>query len=254
MDAVSIVLPKLLFGFLITGLPLAYGTIAAAYYLRSGARSAYLQHLVSSIVAGAVTLALLWSSFFGDNLSKSSTAALILAVAPMYAVTAQGIVYGIAAFLLKKSPPGRTVSLFPRLALLIPLLMVGALLFGLFSMSVKGIDSDFAEQSSDPATLQRLLQDSKTGKADSFGIPFNLAQNPNAPPEMLAELATSEHATVRAHVARNPRTAAHVVESLRHDCASFVRKNVVQRLGAGTAVEPPPAPTGVCPKHWRQSE
>lgn len=250
MEAVMIVLPTLLFSSIIA-IPSAIGLIAAVLRLRAGARAAYLQHLAASLAAGGVTLAMLWSSLFGDSLSKSSTAALILVVAPVYAAIAQGLVYFAVGALLRKAAPGRAISLPARLALLLPLLMLAVLAFGLFRMSAKGNDSDFAEKASDTATLQRLLEKSRTGEGDAFAIPFNLAQNPNAPPDMLTALATSEYATVRARVASNPATPPAVVELLRYDCASFVRESVVERLGASNALQPPPAPTGVCPKHWK---
>lgn len=138
-----------------------------------------------------------------------------------------------------------------RIALLVPVLMLAILLAGLVNLSARGNDSKLAQRGSNPKTLQRLLEQSRSGQADAFSIPFNLAQNSNAPPGMLTELAKHEAATVRAFVASNPGTPEHVVESLPYDCAPFVRKNVVERLGPGNAAQPAPAPTGVCPKHWR---
>lgn len=250
MEAFLIALPGLLFSTIIT-LPLALGIIGAVRHWRAGARAKYLQNLAGSIAAGAVMLALLWSSLFGDSLSKSSTAAIILAVAPVYAAAAQGLFYFITMAMLGKSPAPRPISLFARATLVLPLLMMGALMAGLVKISANGNESEVAAKGWNPATLQRLLDQSRTGQADSFAIPFNLAQNPKAPPAMLSELAKSEHATVRAHVARNPGTPLPVVESLRYDCASFVRKDVVERLGPNDLSQPTPAPTGVCPKHWK---
>lgn len=251
MEAFLIALPGLLFSLIIT-LPLALGTFAVVRHLRAGARSKYLQNLAGSIAAGAVMLPMLWSSLFGDSLSKSSTAALILAVAPMYGAVAQAIAYFVTAAILRKSPPRQPVSFLARVPMLVPLAMLAVMLSGLVKISMDGNDSDVAEKASNPHTLQQLLDKSRTGQADEFAIPFNLAQNPNAPAGMLTELAMSEHATVRAHVARNPNTPPPVVETLRYDCANFVRKIVVDRLGPRDAIEPPPARTGFCPKHWKQ--
>jgi hypothetical protein len=251
MEAFLIALPGLLFSLIIT-LPLALGTFAVVRHLRAGSRSKYLQNLAGSIAAGAVMLLLLWSSLFGDSLSKSSTAALILAIAPMYGAVAQGIAYFATMAILRKSPAQQPVSFLARVPMLVPVLMLAVLVAGLVKISMDGNDSDVAQKASNPQTLQLLLEKSRTGQADDFAIPFNLAQNPNAPAGMLTELATSEHATIRAHVASNPNTPDPVVETLRYDCASFVRKEVVARLGPKNAIEPPPALTGFCPKHWKK--
>jgi hypothetical protein len=251
MDAVLVALPALLFSSL-SALPVALGIIAAVRHLRAGSRPAYLRHLGASIAAGAVALALLWSSLFGDNLSSSSTAALIFAVVPFYAAIAQGIVYGIAAAVFRKSATPRAISLLARVALLIPLLLLSLLMFGLVKSAAKGSDSAVAGRGSDSEALHRLYEKSRTGEADSFAIPLNLAQNPDAPPELLSKMATHDHPAVRAQVARNPGTPQHVVAALRYDCASFVRKIVVERLGPVLAPQAPPAPTGVCAlERWR---
>ena len=251
MDAVFVALPELLFSS-ISALPLALGTIAAVRHLRAGSRSAYFRHLAASMAAGAVALALLWSSLFGDNLSKSSTAGLIFAVAPIYAALAQGVVYGLAAALFKKSTAPKAISPAARVALLVPLLMLAVLMFGLVKSTAHGNDSALAERASDPETLQRLFEKSRTGEADAFGVPLFLAQNSDTPPGILRELARHDHPAVRAQVARNPSSPEQVVAALRYDCASFVRKIVVERLGPDNALQPAPAPTGECAQErWR---
>lgn len=251
MDAVMVALPALLFGS-ISALPLALGLIAAVRHLLAGARSAYLHNLFASIAAGGVALALLWSSLFGDNLSKSSTAALIFAVAPIYAALAQGLGYGIASALFRASATPRPISLIARGALLVPLAMLAVFMTGMVATSAQGNDGAIAQRSSDRATLQRLLEKSRSGAPDAFGIALGMAQNPHAPADILTQLAQHAHPTVRAQVARNPSTPQQVVAALRYDCASFVRKVVVERLGPDQASEPPPAPTGQCAlQRWR---
>jgi hypothetical protein len=245
MDALIVALPQLLFGSL-SALPLAIGIIAAIRQLREGSRAGFVQHLCASTAGGAVALALLWSSLFGDSLSKSSTAGLIFAVAPVYAAVAQGVVHAILGWLFKKAASPRTVSPFAWPALLLPLLMLAVLMFGLVKTSTQGNESGIAQRSSDQATLQRLLEQSRTGAVDAFAVPFNLAQNHNASPEMLVELAKHDNPSVRGQVARNPRTPQATVVALRNDCAKFVRNIAEERLGPNVAAEPASERSGVC--------
>lgn len=251
MDAISVALPIFLFSSL-SALPLALGALFAIRHLRAGSRSAYYKNLAASIGAGAAALTLLWSSMFGDNLSRSSTAGLIFAVAPFYAAIVQGIVYGIAAAIFRKSAIPRAIPAVARLAVVVPLLMLAVLLSGLVKTSFEGNESAIAERTSDARKMHQMLAKSRTGELDTFSIPMHLAQNPNAPADLLSELASHEHAVVRAHVASHPNTPVHIVAALRYDCASFVRKAVVERLGPASAPEPAPAPTGFCAQErWR---
>lgn len=177
MDTLLIALPGFLLSS-ISALPLALGTLAAACYLRAGARPAYLRNLAGSIAAGVVVLLLLWGSLFGNDLSGSSTAGLIFLFAPIYAAAAQGIVYGISAAVVRKSPTLEEISLPARRALLAPVVMLAVLLFGLLKTSVGGNDLAVAERASNPDTLHRLFEDSRTGKADSFGVPLFPSSEP----------------------------------------------------------------------------
>ena len=239
MDDFLIALPGFLFSS-ISALPLALGTLAAAIHLRAGVRPAYLRNLAGSIAAGVVVLLLLWGSLFGSDLSSSSTAGLIFLFAPIYAAAAQGIVYAISAAVVRLSQTSETISLPARKALLAPLVMLVVLLFGLLKTSVEGNDLAVAERSSNPATLHRLFNDSRAGKADSFGVPLFLAQNPNVPPDILVELAKHEHTAVRAQVAQNPQTPEEVVASLRHESASVVRNLAATRLEPNKALQATP--------------
>lgn len=245
MDAISAALPLLLFSSL-SALPLALGSFFAVRHLRAGSPSAYYQHLGASIGAGAVALALLCSSMFGDNLSRSSTAGLIFAVAPFYAAIVQGMVYAIGAAVFRKSAIPKPIPAAARLAVLFPLLMLAVLLFGLAKTSIHGNESTIAERTAAPRTMRQLLDKSRTGELDSFSIALHLAQNPHAPAALLSELASYEHAVVRAHVAHNPNTPAQVMAILRDDCEAYVRKIVVERLGPGNPLAAAPAPTGTC--------
>ncbi|HEU4777920.1 MAG TPA: hypothetical protein VFS95_13955 [Telluria sp.] len=251
MDAVLVALPKLLFCS-ISALPLLIGVIAARRHLRAGAGTAYFLHLFAAVAGGAVALALLWSSLFGDNLSKSSTAALILAIAPVYAAAAQGLVFAIGTVIIKKSSTPRAIGPIARAALLIPALMLAVLMFGLVNIAFEGNESEIAERSANLTTLRELYGKSRSGELDAFSIPLHLAQNPAAPADILNALASHDHPTVRANVASNRNTPLPVVAALRYDCAGFVRKVVAQRLGPDTSGQPAPAPTGHCAlARWR---
>lgn len=224
------------FAFLsITALPLGLGTLAAVRHLRASAWNAYLLNLAASISAGAATLFLLWGSFFGDDLSSSSTASLAFVIAPIYAAIAQGIVYGVAKFVLRNRLMDKEVSEPVRKALLLPVLMLLVLLFGILKISTENNDLSVAERSTNSQTLHRLLDDSLTGKADSFGVPLMLAQNRNAPPEILAELAKHKDTAIRAQVALNPQTPLDVVVCMRFDGSSMVRELASKRLASSPA-------------------
>lgn len=251
MENLLIALPGLLFSS-ITALPLLIGTVAAVRHVRAGRRAAYFSHLLASIAGGAVALALLWSSLFGDSLSKSSTGGLIFAIAPVYAAVAQGVIFFLAMAIFKNAMAPGPVSPLARLPLLLPLLMLAVLMLGLIQLAADGNDSQLAQRASNPKTLQQLYEKSRAGGADAFAVPFNLAQNPNAPPEMLSELARHDHPSVRSRVASNPRTPQAVVAALRNDCAKFVRKVAVDRLGPDQALLPTTEHTGTCAlERWR---
>jgi hypothetical protein len=251
MDAVFYVLPQLLFSAL-SALPLVLGMIAAVRHLRAGSRSAYLQNLFASIAGGTVALALLWSSLFGDSLSKSSTAGLIFAVAPVYAGVAQGIVHAVAGAFLKRLRSPVAISSFARVPLLFPLGLLAVLMFGIVNTLSYETDSDVARRTSDPKALRRFYEQSRSGQMDAFRVPLTLAHNPVTPVDILIELAKHEHPAVRLEVARNPRTPQEVVAALRDDCSSYVRAMGVERLGPSSAPLPADQRSGGCAyEKWR---
>lgn len=241
MDYVWVGLQKFLF-VSVSVLPLGLGTLAAARHLRARAGKLFLCNLVAGMAAGAVTLVLLWGSLFGDDLSSSSTASLAFLFAPIYAAVAQGIVYGVARVVLRNRPPTGEVSAPLRKALLLPVLMLLVLLFGVLKISTQDNDLSVAERSANPQTLHRLLDESRSGQADAFGVPLMMAQNRNAPPEILAELAKHKDTAVRAQVAQNPQTPWDVVRCMRFDSSSMVRELASKRLAAGQAAQQPQQP------------
>ena len=252
MEHVLLVLLQLLFmGFVV--LPLLIGIVAAVRCLRAGSTGGFVKHLCGSIAAGAVMLGLLWSSLFGDNLSKSSTAGLIFAVAPFYGAAAQAVVYGILSLFLKTpARPGKTPSL-AWIALLIPASMLATVMAGMFNTAqFKEPDYDVAARTSEPATIARLMAKTRIEGQEAFMIAIRLAGNAATPPGMLSELAQDDHPAVRYYVVKNPRTPLEVVAPLHYDCSSVVRKAVVERLGPNNSFAPAPAPTGKCEyDKWR---
>lgn len=236
MEAFLIALPGFLFSS-ISALPLALGTLAAGRHLRAGTRLAYLRNLNGSIAAGGVALLLLWGSLFGDDLSSSSTAALIFLFVPIYAAAAQGIVYCITTVAVRNSAPTEDLSPTTRRAFLLPLAMLGILMFGLITNSMGSNDMTVAERSSDPTTLRGLFDDSRSGKADPFSVPLFLTQNPNTPTDILVELAKHGHPAIRAQVVQHVNTPEQVVEGMRNDCAGVIRRLVEERLGPNKALQ-----------------
>lgn len=218
-------------------LPLGLGTLAAVRHLRARAEKLFLCNLAAGIAAGAVTLVLLWGSLFGDDLSSSSTASLAFLFAPIYAAVAQGIVYSMARVVFRNRPATGEVSAPLRQALLLPVLMLLVLLLGVLKISTQNNDLSVAERSANPETLYRLLDESRSGQADAFGVPLMLAQNLNAPPEILAELAKHKDTAIRAQVAQNPQTPWDVLRCMRFDSSSMVRELASKRLAASQAAQ-----------------
>jgi hypothetical protein len=242
------------FGFMgFVVLPLAIGIVCAVRHLRAGSRAGFARHLGGSIAAGAVMLGLLWSSFFGDNLSKSSTAGLIFAVAPFYAAFAHVLVYGLVSHFFKRASAPKALSPLAWIPMLAPLSMLAIVLSGLIEIAQwKEPDYEVARRTTDAETMQRLMAQTRIKGQDGFMIAIRLAMNPAATPAMLTELVKHEHPAVRDTVASNPHTPLEVVAPLHYDCSSIVRRTVAERLGPAISFGPAPAFTGSCKyKNWR---
>jgi len=230
MESLLIILPGVLLDAA-SALPLSIGLLAAAHHKQNGSRALYLRNLNGSIAAGAVSLFLLWGSLFGDDLSSSSTAALIFLFAPIYSAAAQVVVYGVSALVIRRSKSPEAISPVSRRAMLAPLGMLGVLVFGIFMTSVEGSDLAIAHRASNPDTLEKLFEDSRSDGTVSAGVSLFLAQNPNTPPGILSDLAKHHEPAVRVHVVQHPSTPKEVIAGMRNDCSSFVRGAVEQRLG-----------------------
>ena len=163
------------------------------------------------------------SSLFGEALSSSSTASLVFLFAPIYAAIAQGIIYGVSKWYIDTSDVTRKISSIDKSLLFMPLIFLLILSIGIVKMSYEGIDSNVAQKATHPDTLNRLYTKSLNGEVDSFRVPFNLAQNPKTPTEILRSLSTYEHPAIRAQVARNTSTPIEVVTNLKDDTCLAVR-------------------------------
>jgi hypothetical protein len=161
------------------------------------------------------------------------------------AAAAAGVAAWLGAGLFMQLLTAGVIATLGTLALR-HLSMLAVLMIGLLKTSTEGNDLAVAERASNPDTLHRLFEQSRTGEADSFGVPLFLAQNPNTPPEILAKLAKHNHPAVRVHVAQHPMTPQEVVAGLSNDCASFVREAVEKRLGPNKALQQARTPSGVC--------
>jgi hypothetical protein len=236
IEFTEILLPGLILKSIST-LPLALGTAGAMRHLRAERRRPYIRNLSGAIAAGVVTLGLLWSSLFGDNLSRSSTAGLIFLFAPIYSAVALLVGYLIGVVLNRTSNPSNkdretnpAIPSHERKLFWIPVLILATIMFGITRYSILNNDLGVAERASRPETLRYVLEKTLLGNADTFGVPLFLAQNPNAPPDILERLSRSMEPQVRAFVASNPKTPMSVVATLREDCADFVRKAARERM------------------------
>lgn len=184
-----------------------------------------------------MALGLLWGSLFGTDLSKSSTAGLIFLFVPIYSGIALAGGYGLGALAYRRlidlaGTAEQKVSISPstRRFVLVPVAMLGVLMFGIVKYSVQHNDMAVAERASSPETLHWVYDKVQRGEADPFSIPLFLAQNPNAPADILEKLSRHDHPSVRIFVATNRNTDLGVVASLKNDCSDHIRKAVEERL------------------------
>ena len=214
------------------------------HHLRAERRRPYIRNLSGAIAAGVVTLGLLWSSLFADNLSRSSTAGLIFLFAPIYSAVALlggyliGVVLNRASSRSNKDREANpAIPSHQRRLVWIPVLILATIMFGITRYSILNNDLSVAERASRPETLRYVLEKTLAGNADTFGVPLFLAQNPNAPVDVLEKLSKSAEPQIRAFVVTNPKTPLSVVASLREDCADYVRKAARERLKDASGFE-----------------
>src|SRR2546423_15060239 len=119
----------------IAAVPLAVGTIMAAFRLRKREAGPYVRNLWGSTAAGLVVLALLFSYLFGKDLSRSSTAGLVFLFAPIYSAIALGIGYGMVAFVYRMTAKDasadttrRLISISSRRFVWVPIAMLSILM------------------------------------------------------------------------------------------------------------------------------
>jgi len=229
----------------ISALPLAGGTIAAVRHLRARRLSPYIRNLCGSITAGLVTLGLLFGSLFGDDLSRSSTAAVIFVFVPFFAAGALVIGLVIGAALTRTFPvPAESsgspppISAVVRSLVSVPIVMLAITIFGIIRLSIQHNHLVVAEHGTRPETLQYAFDRSVRGDADRPGVLVMLAQNANTPASILEKLGESEFPEVRAWLMKNPHTPIAVVVSLRSDCSPWVREAVEIRLKAKSGSNP----------------
>lgn len=250
LEFIEILLPGLALKAIST-LPLVLALIGAIRHLRTDRKRPYIRNLSGAIAAGVVTLGLLWTSLFSDNLSNSSTAGLIFLFTAIYSAVALLVGYLIGVMVNRASsrPDGNSEANPPipaheRKLVWIPVLIFAIVIFGITRYSILNNNLSVAEKATRPETLRYVFEKTVAGNADTFGVPLFLAQNPNAPADILEELSKSDEPQVRMFVATNPKTPVSIVASLREDCADYVRKAVQERLkdvsGTNTTPQPPP--------------
>jgi hypothetical protein len=247
IEFIEILLPGL--GLeLIATLPLVLGTVGAVRHLRAKRKRPYIRNLSAAIAAGVVTLGLLWTSLFGDDLSRSSNAGLIFLFTPIYSAVALLVGYLFGVVINRASSRtdehGEANPPIPspeRKLVWAPVLLLGIVVFGVIRYSVLNNDLSVAERASRPETLRYVFEKALAGNADAFGVPLFLAQNPKAPADLLEKLSKSSEPQVRGFVATNPNTPVSVVAGLRDDCAEHVRKAARERLKDTSVLDTSPS-------------
>lgn len=216
-------LPRLSFTLLSIA-PLIVGVIGVWRKKKRGWALEYNNYIVASILCGLVTLMFLWSSLFGDALSSSSTAGLIFAVVPFYGLIVLLVSLGIGKLVIfgmrireKKGDENPVARKINRVLIYIPSAILAILLAGVVKLDVGGNDVAIAEGSQDPQVLHYLYSKAIHGDADKFAILLFMAQNPNAPTELLEQMAKSEYPQIRVFVASNRNTSEQVRRSLEDD-------------------------------------
>ncbi len=184
IEFIEILLPGLALKLIAT-LPLVLGTVGAIRHLRAERKHPYIRNLCGAIAAGVVTIGLLWTSLFGDALSRSSTAGLIFLFAPIYSAAALLVGYLIGLVINRASsradehgeanPP---IPSSERKLVWAPVLLLGIVVFGVNRYSILNNDLSVAERASRPETLRYIFEKALAGKADAFGVPLFLAQTP----------------------------------------------------------------------------
>jgi len=229
LDFIFVMLPGLLFSS-VSLLPLGWGIFKANIHLQKGERTSYIRTLSGSMVSGLLTVAMLFGSLYGDDLSTSSTAAIIFVVAPVYAAIAYTVGYGLGVLITDKAETSIPISLFNRLLLLIPISILSVLIAGMLNYAIQNNDSNIAYHATHPDTLIQVYNKSLLQGNNSFSIALGLTQNSHTPPQILRELATHEQQAIRIHVAQHASTPIDVLKYLRDDNSSCVSKTAKKRF------------------------
>lgn len=259
VDFIKILLPGL--GLkLIATLPLLLATIGAVRHLLAERKHPYIRNLFGAIAAGVTTLGLLWSLLFGEDLSRSSTAGLVFLFTPIYSTVAFFIGYlmGVVANRAsrreeKDARDNSPMASRARKLVWLPAILLGIVVIGITRNAILNNELSVAGRASRPETLRYLFAKAVAGEADTFGVPLFLAQNPNAPIDLLERLSKSDESQVRGFVVTNPSTPVSVVVGLREDCADNVRRAVRERLKNVSGADPGPQATPKCGSSERRN-
>lgn len=230
IEFIKALLPGLFFSSLSIA-PLIAGVIGAGMRLKQNRVLEYKNYIIASTLCGAVTLAFLWSSLFGDALSSSSTAGLIFAVVPFYALIILLLSLGIGKLVIlgvrkaqqkdSEDVPDKKIS---YTSIYIPSVILLVLFAGILKSSVSGGDSMLAEKSRSADALRYLYDKTMLGGDDEFGVLLFMSQNPSAPPVLLERMAKSEYPQIRVFVASNRNTPEQVRRLLADDENDYVAK------------------------------
>lgn len=234
-EYIVLLLPSLLLMSL-SILPQGVGLILAIVSLRARRPSSYVMHLLASSAAGIVGVYFLRDLVFGSALRSSSTAGLAFIFIPFF--TLGGLLVGYVMAIPVKLTLNLSIlkdqhipSVLKKL-LVLPAGIFMILFLGILNKTISSNDLNVSERAMSSGALHYELAKSKRPGADRFGITLFLAQNVNAPDEILQELSKSPYPQIRAQVANNPRTSISIIQSLQKDSDKDVRDIAEKRLEA----------------------
>lgn len=232
------IIPKVILASL-SVLPLAFGVWGALKRRKGSDQSQYINYLVASILTGTVTLYFLYDSLFGRALESSSTAALVFVVVPFYALIILLVSLGIGKLIIRVISKGMQKDSKHRYSgvinnlIFLPILVIAVLEVGVLKQSITTNDLSVAETARSANALRYLYNQAAKSGRDTFGIFLFMAQNKNAPSDILEKLSRSNYPQIRIFVVSNPNTDYSVLEKLARDDIEYVRKAAKKRLEQG---------------------
>lgn len=203
-------------------LPSAIGIAIAAFNLRIANQRGYHSALSGSIASSITSALMLAPVLLGTD--PSPMAALRFFSVPFLSLLALfvGIALGARVYDKKLLSMGGGV-------LVLPLLVVLLVVIGIGKVAMFSAEEKLARSALHPEVLHAIAGRVERGGQAMRETASLLAQNPNAPADVLGELASHADSDVRLHVAKNPSTPDAVLAVLCQDPNASVRQLATQR-------------------------